>query len=475
MNNAPVEVWDRCLQFIKDNLNGRAYETWFKPIKPVRLSNNVLTIQVPSTFYYEYLEENYIDLLKTSLRKELGSEAKLEYSVIMDNSLDSEKKIVNLPAKENISIKPKFGSQLETQKDEIVIKNPFVLPGIKNLQIDSQLNPNSNFGNFVEGDCNRLARTAGFSVAENPGKTAFNPLFIYGESGLGKTHLAHSIGLEIKELHPKKTVLYVDALTFETQFTESFLRNTRNDFLHFYQMIDTLIIDDVHELAGKTGTQNALFQLFNHLMQKNKQIIMTSDKPPVELQGMEKRLLSRLKWGLSAELTYPDFSTRKEILRKKIYNDGLEIKEDVIEYIANNATSNVREMEGTLISLLAQSTLTKKEININLAKNIVDKLVKNTKKDFSIDFIQEIVCDYFNVPIDQLRSKTRKREIVQSRQIAMYFAKNLTKSSLATIGAKIGGKDHATVLHACKTVNNLIETDKRFKTHIDEIEKRFKM
>jgi len=473
MKNAPVEVWDRCLKFIKDNLNARAYETWFTPIKPVKLINNVLTIQVPSTFYYEYLEENYIDLLKTSLRKELGTEAKLEYSVILDNSADSDKKIVNLPAKENPSIKNKYNAQ-EQPKDENSIKNPFVLPGIRNIQIDSQLNQNSNFCNFVEGECNRLARSAGQSVAENPGKTAFNPLFIYGESGLGKTHLCHAIGLEIKEKHPKKTVLYVDAMTFETQFTESFLRNTRNDFLHFYQMIDTLIIDDVHELAGKPGTQNALFQLFNNLIQKNKQIILTSDKPPVELQGMEKRLLSRLKWGLSAEVSYPDFETRKEILRKKIYNDGLEINEDVIEYIANNATSNVREMEGTLISLLAQSTLTKKEININLAKNIVDKLVKNTKKDLSIDYIQEIVCDYFNVSIDLLRSKTRKREIVQSRQIAMFFAKNLTKASLAAIGAKIGGKDHATVLHACKTVNNLIETDKRFKTHIDEIEKRFK-
>lgn len=474
MKNAPAEVWDRCLKFIKDNLTGRAFETWFKPIKPVRLVDNVLTIQVPSTFYYEYLEENYIDLLKTSLRKELGNEAKLEYSVIMDNSIDSEKKIVNLPAKEGVSYKNKFSSETNARED-VSIKNPFVLPGIKNIQIDSQLNPNSNFNNLVEGDCNKLARSAGLSVAENPGKTAFNPLFIYGESGLGKTHLAHSIGLQIKELHPKKTVLYVDAHTFENQFTDSCIRNNRNDFLHFYQMIDVLIIDDVHELSGKTGTQNALFQLFNHLIQKNKQIVLTSDKPPVELQGMEKRLLSRLKWGLSAELMYPDFETRKEILRKKIYNDGLEIKEDVIEYIANNATSNIREMEGTLISLLAQSTLTKKEINISLAKNVVEKLVKNTKKDFSIDVIQDIVCDYFNVPIDQLKSKTRKREIVQSRQIAMYFAKNLTKSSLATIGSRIGGKDHATVLHACKTVNNLIETDKRFKTHIDEIEKRFKI
>jgi chromosomal replication initiator protein len=474
MNETPIEVWERCLKFIKDNLNGRAFETWFIPIKPIKLSNNVLTIEVPSTFYYEYLEENYIDLLSTSLRKELGKDAKLEYSVVMDNSIDSDRKSINLPAKDTSDLKSKYNKINEQSRDENNIRNPFIIPGIKNIQIDSQLNPLLTFNNFVEGECNKLGRSAGLTVAENPGKTAFNPLFIYSDAGLGKSHLCHSIGLEIKEHHPKKTVLYVDALTFETQFTESTRKNTRNDFLHFYQMIDVLIIDDVHELAGKPGTQNALFQVFNYLHQKNKQIILSSDKPPIELQGMEKRLLSRFKWGLSAELSYPDLQTRIEILKKKIYNDGLDIKDEIIEYIANNATSSIREMEGTLISLLAQSTLTRKEINIGLAKNVVDKLVKNTKKDLSIEDIQEQVCEYFNIPPDQLKSKTRKREIVQSRQIAMYFAKNLTKSSLATIGAKIGGKDHATVLHACKTVNNLIETDKRFKNYIDDIQKRFK-
>jgi len=441
------------------------------------VNSNVLTIQVPSTFYYEYLEEQYIDLLRAALKRELGPDAKLEYSVIMDNNTSSKSNplTMNMPAKQNIELKNRPVSKPDYNKENSIIKNPFVIPGIKNLHIDSQLNPNNSFTNYIEGDCNKLARSAGLSVADNPGKTAFNPLFIYGESGLGKTHLSQAIGIEIKEKLPKKTVLYVDAHTFQTQLAEATRKNERNDFLHFYQMIDVLIIDDVHEFAGKDGTQGAFFQIFNHLHQKNKQLILTSDKPPVELQGLEKRLLSRFKWGLSAELSSPDIKTRANILKNKIYNDGITISEEIIEYIANHITTNVRELEGALISLLAQATLNRKEITLPLARNVIDKLVKNTKKDISIDFIQETVCDYFNIPIDLLKSKTRKREIVQSRQIAMYFAKTLTKSSLATIGSQIGGKDHATVLHACKTVNNLIETDKRFKMYIDDIEKRFKL
>jgi len=470
------EVWERCLHVIKDNLNSsRTFDTWFKPIRPLRIKDNILTIQVPSTFFYEYLEEQYIDLLRKTLRKELGQDAKLEYSVIMDNSTQQSNPLtVNMPARQNVQISNKqFNAPQKTAKENL-IRNPFIIPGLKHLNIDSQLNPNHAFSNFVEGPCNQLARSAGLNVGANPGTTAFNPLFLYGESGLGKTHLSQAIGIDIKEKYPKKTVLYVDAHTFQTQLMEATRKNERNDFLHFYQMIDVLIIDDVHEFAGKEGTQGAFFQIFNYLHQKNKQLILTSDKPPVELQGLEKRLLSRFKWGLSAELTSPDFETRKNILKKKIYIDGLEIPNEVVEYIANNINTNIRELEGALISLLAHSTLNKREITLDLARDVIDKLVKNTKREISIDFIQETVCEYFNIEPELLRSKTRKREIVQSRQIAMYFAKTLTKSSLATIGAKIGGKDHATVLHACKTVNNLLETDKRFKDYIEDIQKRFK-
>jgi chromosomal replication initiator protein len=312
-------------------------------------------------------------------------------------------------------------------------------------------------------------------VAKNPGGTAFNPLLIYGDSGLGKTHLAQAIGIEVKELFSDKTVLYVNANKFQTQFVDAIRNNNKNDFLHFYQMIDVLIIDDVHEFAGKEKTQDTFFHIFNHLHQSGKQLILTSDKPPVELQGMESRLLSRFKWGLSADLQIPDFETRMAILKKKTYNDGIELPEEVLEYIATHISDNIRELEGALISLLAQSTLNKKEITLELTKEMIDKLIKSTKREISIDYIQKVVCNYYNIGLEQLQSKTRKREIVQARQVAMFFSKTMTKSSLATIGSQIGGKDHATVLHACKTVNNLIETDKRFRLQVDEIEKKLKM
>lgn len=470
------QVWNNCLKVIKDNVPSISYRTWFEPIVPLKLEQNILTIQVPSPFFYEYLEEQYIDILRKVLRKELGHEAKLEYSVVMQNNTFTNNKpyTVKFPARNSRDLKNK-PVPVPIDHEEVTIKNPFVIPGIKKLNIDPRLNPTYSFNNFVEGECNRLARSASYAVANNPGGTAFNPLLVYGESGLGKTHLAQAIGIEVKDKFPDKTVLYVNANKFQTQFVDSIRNNNKNDFLHFYQMIDVLIIDDVHEFAGKEKTQDTFFHIFNHLHQSGKQLILTSDKPPVELQGLEQRLLSRFKWGLSADLQPPDFETRIAILSKKIYNDGIEIPEEVVEYIATHITDNIRELEGALISLLAQSTLNKKEITLDLTKEMIDKLIKNTKREISIDYIQKVVCNYFNIGVEQLQSKTRKREIVQARQVAMYFSKSLTKSSLATIGSQIGGKDHATVLHACKTVNNLIETDKRFRVQIDEIEKKLKI
>ena len=469
-------VWNNCLKIIKDNVPSISYRTWFEPIVPLKLDEGILTIQVPSPFFYEYLEEQYIDILKKVLRKELGQDARLEYSVVMQNNSFNENKpyTVKFPARNNKELKNK-PLQVPMDSEEVTIRNPFVIPGIKKLTIDPRLNPSYSFANFIEGECNRLARSAGFAVAKNPGGTAFNPLLIYGDSGLGKTHLAQAIGIEVKEQYPDKTVLYVNANKFQTQFVDSIRNNNKNDFLHFYQMIDVLIIDDVHEFAGKEKTQDTFFHIFNHLHQSGKQLILTSDKPPVELQGMEQRLLSRFKWGLSADLQIPDFETRVAILKKKIYNDGIEMAENVLEYIASNITDNIRELEGALISLLAQSTLNKKEITLDLAREMTDKLIKNTKREISIDYIQKVVCNYFNIGVENLQSNTRKREIVQARQVAMFFSKSLTKASLASIGSQIGGKDHATVLHACKTVNNLMETDKRFRLQVDEIEKKLKV
>jgi len=464
------------LAVIKDNVPPISFKTWFEPIVPLNLENQVLTLQVPSHFFYEYLEEQYIDILRKTLRKEIGNGAKLEYNVVMENNHIANAKPISVVVPGNNPANTKNRPvNMPTDKEEQTIRNPFVIPGIKKLHIDSQLNPDYSFTNFIEGDCNRLARSAGVAVAENPGGTAFNPLVLYGDSGLGKTHLAQAIGLKTKELYQDKTVLYVSANKFQTQFTEAIRNNNKNDFLHFYQMIDVLIIDDIQELAGKEKTQNTFFHIFNHLHQSGKQLILTSDKAPIELKGMENRLLSRFKWGLSADLQNPDYDTRVRILQQKAYKDGIVLDMDVIEYIASNVTNNVRELEGALISLLAQSTLNKKELNLELATSIIDKLVKNTKRELSIDYIQKVVCDHFSLPIDVLQAKTRKREIVQARQIAMYFSKTLTKASLASIGSQIGNKDHATVLHACKTVNNLMDTDRGFKTQIDEIDKKLKM
>jgi len=469
-------IWNNCLNVIKDNVPSISFRTWFEPIVPLKLDNDILTIQVPSPFFYEYLEEQYIDILRKVIKKELGPEAKLEYNVVMQNNSYSNSKpyTVKFPARNTREIKNTPVS-VPLDASENTIKNPFVIPGLKKLDIDPRLNPENSFDNFIEGECNRLARSAGFAVSKNPGGTAFNPLLVYGDSGLGKTHLAQAIGIEVKELFPEKTVLYVNANKFQTQFVDAIRNNNKNDFLHFYQMIDVLIIDDVHEFAGKEKTQDTFFHIFNHLHQSGKQLILTSDKPPVELQGMESRLLSRFKWGLSADLQAPDFETRMAILKKKTYNDGIELPEEVLEYISTHISDNIRELEGALISLLAQSTLNKKEITLDLTKEMIDKLIKSTKREISIDYIQKVVCNYYNIGLEQLQSKTRKREIVQARQVAMFFSKTLTKSSLATIGSQIGGKDHATVLHACKTVNNLVETDKRFRLQVDEIEKKLKM
>lgn len=476
MSKSHIDVWNNCLKVIKDNIPSISFKTWFEPIVPLKLENNVLTIEVPSPFFYEYIEEQYIDILGKILRKEIGNDVKLEYNVVVENNTfsNSAPYTIKYPTKNKAELRNQPVS-LPLQNDEVSIKNPFVIPGLKKIEIDPQLNPEFSFTNFVEGECNRLARSAGYAVANNPGGTAFNPLFIYGGNGLGKTHLSQAIGIEVKDRFPEKTVLYVHAHKFQTQFMDSVRNNTRNDFVYFYQMIDVLIIDDIHELAGKERTQDIFFHIFNHLHQLNKQIILTADKPPVELQGIEQRLLSRFKWGLSADLQAPDFETRIAVLKNKVYNNGIELSTEVIEYIGSHITNNMREMEGALVSIIAQATLNRKEITIELAKQIIDKLVKNIQRELSIDYIQKVVCDYFNMPVDMMKSKTRKREIVQARQIAMFFAKNLTKSSLATIGAMIGGKDHATVLHACKTVNNLLETDKRFKMYIDEIEKKLKL
>jgi chromosomal replication initiator protein len=472
MELTAVSVWNNCLEFIKDNISPQSYKTWFLPIKPQKLQGKILSIQVPSKFFYEWLEEHYLKLLKTAISRELGDGAKLVYNIVMENTYGNNNPYtVKIPSSNRPPIKNPSVS-IPAEVGGSGIRNPFIIPGLKKLQIESQLNPKFTFDNFVEGDCNRLARSAGYAVAEKPGGTSFNPLLIYGGVGLGKTHLAHAIGIGIKDKYPEKTVLYVSAEKFAQQFIDATRNNTRNDFMHFYEMIDCLIIDDVYSFSGKEKTQDIFFEIFNNLHQNGKQVILTSDRAPIDMQGMEQRLLSRFKWGLSADLQLPDLETRIAIIERKIYNDGIEIPRDVVEYLAYSINSNIRELEGALISLLAQSSLNKKKITIELAKQLIDKFVKSTAREISIDYIQKVVCDYFDMPIDLLKSKTRKREIVQARQLTMFFAKQLTKNSLASIGAQCGNKDHATVLHACRTVSNLTETDKQFKVYVDDLAKK---
>jgi len=475
MEASAEKIWNNCLVFIKDNIQQQAYKTWFEPIIPLKITENSLSIQVPSKFFYEWLEEHYVKILKVALTRELGEDARLIYIIKMENTFGNKTPFTeSIPSSNQSGVNAQqVDAPLQAFSSEL--KNPFVIPGIRNLQIESQLNPNYNFENFLEGDSNRLARSAGLAVSKKPGGTSFNPLMIFGGVGLGKTHLAHAIGVEIKDKYPDKTVLYISAEKFTQQYIESVKKNSRNDFIHFYQVIDILIIDDVQFFSGKSGTQDVFFHIFNHLHQNGKQVIITSDKAPVDMQDIEQRLLSRFKWGLSAELQIPDLETRISILKNKLFRDGVTIGNNIIEYVAKNIKTNVRELEGAIISLIAQSSFNRVDIDLELAKEIVNKFVKNTKREVSIDYIQKVVSEYFQMDVATLQSKTRKRHIVQARQLAMYFAKKFTKASLASIGTQIGKRDHATVLHACKTVDNLSFTDKQFRKYVEDLNQKLSL
>jgi chromosomal replication initiator protein len=469
------QVWNACLEIIKDNLSTQSFKTWFEPIKPVDLRENVLTIQVPSQFFYEWLEEHYVALLRKTIKRELGNDGRLEYRIVVENSSAPKKpSTVDYPNyNTGFTENPEVSIPLFLQGSSI--KNPFIIPGLKKINIDSQLSPGLNFDSFVEGDCNRLARSAGFAVAKQPGGTAFNPLVIYGGVGLGKTHLAQAIGNEVKQNFPNKTVLYVSSEKFTNQFFDAVKNNSVNDFVHFYQLIDVLIVDDVQFFANKEKTQEIFFHIFNHLHQNGKQLVLTTDRSPRDLEGMEERLLSRFKWGLSADLQVPDFETRIAILEKKMYKDGIELPRDVVEFVAYNINTNVRELEAALISLLAQASLNKKEVDLDLAKKIIKNFVKTISREVSIDFIQKTVCDYYNVSVDHLKEQTRKRMIVQARQLSMFLAKNYTKNSLKVIGKHFGGRDHSTVIHSCQAVQNLLDTDDEFREQVAEIQKKIQM
>lgn len=453
-------LWNRCLAVIKDIVPEAAFNTWFVPIVPLSYEDNRFTIQVPSQFFYEYLEEKYVSALKVTLYRVIGQGTVLNYRVMVDKTTGG---TVDYPTEDGSVMAGKVAS-----KEVCKASNPFVQAAPQDL--DPQLNSKYNFDNYFEGVSNKLVRTAGKAVAENPGKTTFNPLFIFGPSGVGKTHLCHAIGIRIRELYPEKRVLYVSSHLFRVQFTDAVRKNTTNDFLNFYQSIDVLLLDDIQELIGMDKTQNTFFHIFNHLHQLGKQLVLTSDKAPVDLQGMEERLITRLKWGLTAELCRPDLDLRKKILKNKINHDGVDISDEVFDFVANNVTENVRDLEGVLVSLMANALINNKEIDLPLAKRVVGQAVHLEKKKLSVQTIQEIVCDYFKLDQEAIQTNSRKREIVQARQITMYLAKKYTDCSFSHIGKIVGKRDHATVLHACKTIKDQIETSRTFRSSVEEIE-----
>ena len=465
VENNYVGVWERCLRMIHDNVSKTTFKTWFEPIVPLKYENKVLTIGVPSPFFYEFLEEKFADLLRVTLNKEIGEGTQLMYTVLTDKTnqitvdMEGGKRSLAIPAPTAIRGGNKAPSPMQAPAPQ---------------DLDPHLNPNYNFETFIKGASNEFSLTVGETVAKNPAKT-FNPLFLYGPSGVGKTHLTNAIGTRIKELYPEKRVLYVSAHLLQVQYTDSVRTNNYNSFMKFYQDLDVLIVDDIQEFAGLTKTQNTFFHIFNHLHQSGKQLILTSDRAPVMLQGMEERMLTRFKWGLIAELEKPDKELRKNILRNKIHRDGLDIPETVINYIAENVNESVRELEGIINSLLAQSILLKRDIDMSLAECIIRKAVRIIEnKPVTIDEIVSKVCQHYDVNESLLHTKTRKRDVVQVRQIAMYLAKKYTSESSAKIGHLIGGRDHATVIHACKAMNEMMATDKELRATIEEIESSFK-
>ncbi len=482
-------AWSKCLEIIKEQVDDRSFNTWFLPISPLSLHGVNLTIEVPSQYFYEWLEEHFVHELQFALQTVIGKGAKLDYSIVVDQGDRNNRPLhVTLPTGNNsgnnrnengafqsFSSKTYGGSGLKVVESPSVLqtKSAFHLRLEKDRIFDeSNLIPSYSFENFVEGDCNRLARSAGMAVAFKPGITSFNPLMLYGGVGLGKTHLMHAIGNKIRELDPARKVIYISSEKFTNQFIESLTKNAANDFTEHYMQIDVLIIDDIQFLAGKEKTQEIFFHIFNHLQMAGKQIILSSDCSPKDLKGMHERLISRLKWGLTADLQQPDFETRMAIIHKKMQNDGVNMPLDVIEYLAQNIDTNIRELEGALISLIAQSSLNRQQFDLSLARKILENIVQNIEKEIDIDKIQKSVSLYFSVTVDELKDKTRKKEVATARQVAMYFAKEYTDYSLKQIGQYFGGRDHSTVIHAVQCVNNQIIKDDSFKKSVDELKKQ---
>jgi chromosomal replication initiator protein len=478
-NISSEAAWEQCLEIIKDNISYQKFKSWFEPIEPVKLEENTLTIQVPSQFWYEWLEEHYYGMLRSTLAKVLGDDGKLEYSVVLEKSDDNtDNRSVRLPQRP-MPPENNQGQEINgySEYSPGKIENPFVIPGIQKTKIDSNLNSSYVFDRYIEGDCNRLARSAAMAIAENPGSSSFNPFFIYGGTGLGKTHLIQSIGNKVKQQHSDElAVLYISSESFTNEFVQAIRNNRASEFTMFYRQIDVLIVDDIQFFSGKEKTQEEFFHIFNALHQDGKQIILSSDRAPREIPDIEERLISRFSWGLSADLQVPEYETRYAILERKASDNGIELSHQVLEFIAHNFKSNVRDLEGAIIKLLAFASLEHvDEIEPQMAKRVLKDMIQESQTTISIEQIQEYVCDYFSIDTNKVREKTRKQEIVEARQIAMYLSKQFTDSSLKTIGLHFGGRDHSTVIHAISTVEERMQTTAKHKRIVEELHQKIEV
>ncbi|MBF1475818.1 chromosomal replication initiator protein DnaA [Prevotella pallens] len=466
MKVQPKTLWEQCLQLIKENVTEQQYTTWFKPItfETFDATTSILLVQVPSPFVYEYLEENYVNLLSKVLTRVFGKGIHLKYRIVTD-------KTHNLTQDIQSDTVDNVETQLPTNRAN---QSPTPLDAV--LQdIDPQLDLHKSFSNYIEGDSNKLPRSIGLSIAEHPNTTQFNPMFIFGPSGCGKTHLINAIGLKIKQLYPQKRVLYISARLFQVQYTNSVLNNTTNDFINFYQTIDVLIVDDIQEWITATKTQDTFFHIFNHLFKNGKRIILASDRPPVELKGMNERLLTRFACGLIAELEKPNVQLCIDILNSKIKRDGLNIPDDVVQFIAQTANGSVRDLEGVINSLLAYSVVYNSNIDMRLAERVIKRSVKIDDEPLTIDEIIDKVCSHFNVTTTAVNSRSRKQDIVLARQVSMYLAQKHTKMPASRIGKLVGGRDHSTVLHSCSQIEKRLQVDKGFTAELSTIENSFKL
>jgi chromosomal replication initiator protein len=458
------QIWEQCLIIIKNQISTLSYKTWFQPIAPIRLNGKDITVQVPSQFFCDWLEEHYTTLIHDTISSVLGESSRLFYVVTSDELTSSP----FLPSEHDVST-----STIDSVRTPFAPHKPFRTENLQSIRIN--LNPRYTFENFIKGDCNQLARAAALAVANNPGGTSFNPLVFYGGTGLGKTHLMHALGNHASANSKAKRITYVSSEKFTVDFVEAIQGDKVTEFSSFYRSMDLLIVDDIQFFAGKEKTQDNFFHTFNTLYQLGKQIVLSSDVPPKELRGLDERLISRFQCGLTADIQPPDLETRIAILQKKSEENTLELPPNVIDFIAANVTKNIRELEGCLISLFARASLENRDVDINLAKDVLHVIVNDLRAPLSIEHIQKSVCEFFDIPVDLLRAKTRKQEIVVARQTAMFLAKELTNSSLKTIGLHFGGRDHSTVIHACQAVEEFLKTDSSYKQHVDQIRRKIEL